>query len=203
MDKQAYIAVITGDLIGSTALKDEDVEARIISVKLAAEQIAEWGHKTHFTRQSGDGWQITIQPPERALRAALFIRSWLMQRGAERATRMFIATGAATLSSDNLNEATDPVFVTSGRGLKSMPKRALMGHGSGGALHAATRLADHISQGWTLAQAKTMSEALLPQNLSQKEIAERHKISQQSVQQSLAAAGFPAIDDALRFIETK
>lgn len=201
MKKQAKLAVITGDLVSSTALAEKDMSARMATVERAAAELADWGSPTYFTRQSGDGWQMVIRPPELALRAALFIRSHLMRDGAARVTRMYIAAGNAELHSENLNDATDPVFVASGRGLKSLPKRALMGHADKGALGATTRLLDHISQNWTPAQAKLMSDALLPQNLSQKEIAKRHDISQQSVQQSLSAAGFPAVEDALRFLE--
>lgn len=201
MKKQLDIAVLTGDLVQSTSLSKNDVELRMSSVQKAAEQISGWGAETNFTRQSGDGWQIIVRPPGMALRAALFLRSELKRTGAKRVTRIFIATGPATISSSDLNTATDPVFVASGRGLKKMPKRALMGHDAGDGVSAAVRLADHISQRWTTAQARVMGDALRPLEPSQSDIAKRHGISQQSVQQSLAAAGYSALIDAIHFLE--
>lgn len=76
-----------------------------------------------------------------------------------------------------------------------------MGHASGGALNALILLADHISQGWTPAQARAIFTMLPPGAGPRRAVAERLGISRQAVDQALHAAGFPAIDAALTQIE--
>ena len=194
-------AVLTGDLIGSTSLDAEEVERRLLSIKSALD---EWydGDPSHcFTRQSGDGWQAIVKNPKEALRVALFIKAWLKSKGPERTTRIFIADGKSDIpESKNLNDATGDVFVLSGRGLNELPKRAELGHASGGATAALVRLADHISQDWTETQAKVMRESLHPW-ATQTQIAKEQGVSQQSVQQTQTAAGHHALKEALSFIE--
>ena len=71
-----------------------------------------------------------------------------------------------------------------------------------GALDAAFRLADHIAQGWTRAQARAVCAMLPPGAGPRRVAAERLNISRQAVDQALWAAGFPAIEAALEQIET-
>lgn len=104
--------------------------------------------------------------------------------------------------SGNLNDASGPVFIASGRGLKALGKRSAFGHAAGGAMSATVRLADHISGGWTEAQARVIVETL-KEKRTQEEIAQRLGLSQQSVQQTLAAAGYPVLSAALDLIEAE
>ncbi len=196
-------AVLTGDFIHSSNLSPDDLDSHMTSVQIALEdwRDADGPDDHHFTRQSGDGWQAVIRPPEKALRASLFIRAWLRRNGAKRDTRIFIAEGNVTLpENSNLNEATGPVFTASGRGLDNLGRRAEFGHAAGGPMAATVRLADHISRSWTEAQARILVETLkFPR--TQEEIANRLGVSQQSVQQTLSAAGYQALSEALEFIE--
>lgn len=195
------IAVLTGDLIHSTDLTSAQLEIHMTSVKTALEDWADGDFDPHFTRQSGDGWQTILIPPEKALRAALHIRAWLRKKGTERDTRISIAAGCDVVpKSGNLNDATGTVFIASGRGLRALGKRSAFGHSAGGPMSATVRLADHISRGWTETQARVVLETLKIRR-TQEEIAERLGLSQQSVQQSLAAAGYPALSAALEFVE--
>jgi hypothetical protein len=76
-----------------------------------------------------------------------------------------------------------------------------MAHAGGGALDAAFRLADHIAQGWTRAQARAVC-AMLPPGAGPRRIAaDRLGVSRQAVDQALRAAGFAAIEAALEQIE--
>ena len=77
-----------------------------------------------------------------------------------------------------------------------------MTHAQGGAIGAATALADHVSNGWTSAQAR----AILPflktlKRPTQKEVSAFLGISRQAVGQALDAAGYSAIKAALAAIE--
>ena len=199
------IAVLTGDLIHSTDLTSAQLELHMEAVRIALEDWADGDFDPHFaphfTRQSGDGWQAILIPPEKALRAALYIRACLRRDGTKSDTRIFIAEGRESVpASGNLNDATGPVFVASGRGLRALGKRSAFGHSAGGAMAATVRLADHISRGWTETQARVVLQTLKIRR-TQEEIAEILGLSQQSVQQSLAAAGYPALSAALEFVE--
>ncbi len=103
----------------------------------------------------------------------------------------------------DLNSAHGPVFSQSGRLLEMLPDQTLMAHSSGGSLDAAFRLADHISRGWTQAQARAMAAMLPPDAGPRRVAADALGISRQAVDQALHAAGFPAIDAALKLIEAE
>ena len=65
-------AILTGDLISSTAKRASDLDAAMQTLSAGAQEISQWsGSQNHFTRARGDGWQLDVTPPERALRAAL------------------------------------------------------------------------------------------------------------------------------------
>jgi hypothetical protein len=99
------------------------------------------------------------------------------------------------------NRGHGPAFVASGRLLTEIDGHARMAHASEGALGAATRLADHVAQGWTQAQARAMCEMLVPGAGPRTAAAERLGITRQAVNQALWSAGFPALDAALDMIE--
>ncbi len=176
----------------------------------AAWQMSGWEHKAHertetgFARRGGDGWQIAINRPRFALRSALFIQARLRSLHEDYATRIATAIGDGALPKDantDLNGAYGPAFQDSGRLLEALPNRTLMACADGGALDAAFRLADHISQGWTQAQARALSVILPPDSGPRRIAAEQLGISRQAVDQALWAAGYPAISDALKQIE--
>ena len=197
------IAVLTGDLIGSTALARDDVERAFVALSEAAEAIGGWQRTpARFTRSRGDGWQLYLARPELALRAALTLRAALAAAGRTVETRIAMATGpGAPEPPEDLNEATGPAFTASGRALDALAGGATMAHASGGALGAAVRLADHISRGWTEAQGRALLHMLPPDPPTRAEVGDRLGISRQAVDQALAAAGFPAIEAALGLIE--
>jgi hypothetical protein len=197
------IAILTGDLIGSTALERDEVERAFGSLSAAAESVGQWqGTSARFSRSRGDGWQLYLARPELALRAALYLRATLAALGRGVETRVAIAEGAGGPEPpEDLNAATGPVFTTSGRALDALAGGATLAHASGGALGAAVRLADHISRDWTEAQGRALLHMLPPNPPTRAEVGERLGVSRQAVDQALAAAGFPAIEAALGLIE--
>ncbi|MDR9393521.1 MAG: MarR family transcriptional regulator [Roseovarius sp.] len=199
-------AVLTGDIVGSGTLSASELDAAIAAIDTAARDIAGWQDEpvTGFGRRGGDSWQCAIGSPVLGLRAALYMRAALRREGKTLATRIAIAAGAGALPADgDTNSAHGPAFTASGRLLETITGHVELAHDTGGALGAATRLADHISQGWTVAQARAMHAALPPGAGPRSDIAGTLGITRQAVNQALWAAGFPAIDDALRLIEAE
>ncbi len=197
------IAVLTGDLVRSTALPGDALDRAFAALAAAADEIGRWqAADPRFTRSRGDGWQLRLVRPGLALRAALHLKAALRASGTGAKTRIAIAAGEATGTAPrDLNAATGPAYTASGRALDALGGSATMAHAAGGALGAAARLADEIARGWTQAQARALLLMLPPGPPTRAEAGARLGISRQAVDQALAGAGFAALDDALRLIE--
>ena len=201
------IAVLTGDLVASTALGGARIARAFEILADCAETQAGWhGAPLHFTRHRGDGWQVALARPALALRSALAFRAALRAEGDEFDSYIASAVGDAPEEfGANLNDRSEPVFVDSGRGLDdlkdtSLPVRFL--HSGPGAVDAATILADHISQDWTQVQAKAVLPTLDPEfDGTYTSIANLLGKSRQAVTKSLRAAGQEVVDLALTTLE--
>ncbi|HEY9039142.1 MAG TPA: MarR family transcriptional regulator [Roseovarius sp.] len=190
-------AVLTGDLMNSSDLDPAALDAAMDSLRDAA---LDFGGT--FGRRGGDGWQCAAPEPANALRYALILRAALRSLRKDHATRIAIAAGAGTLpASGDVNAAHGPAFTASGRLLEAMPAHVGMADAAGGAQDAATRLADHISSGWTPAQARSVRLILWPKGRIRADAAAALGITRQAVDQALWSAGFPALSDALDLIE--
>lgn len=190
-------AVLTGDLVSSTDLDAAALDAALEEMRCAADRFG-----GVFARRGGDGWQCAAVAPENAARYALILRAALRSLGKDRATRIAIAAGPGTLPAHgDVNAAHGPAFTASGRLLADLPAHVGMAHASGGALDAAIRLADHVSAGWTPAQARSVRLILWPKGRIRSDAAAELGITRQAVDQALWSAGFPALSDALDLIE--
>ncbi len=206
---QKQIAIITGDIVASTALGKAALDHAFTTLRSRAADLAvESGGDLHFSRHRGDGWQVVLHNPKTALRICLILRASLRALGKAHDSRMACAEGTVALPiKTDLNQEVSQPFITSGQLLqtisqeKSPPRRIV--HATGGATSAAYALADHISQDWTPAQAQAINLALETQkSYSLTEIAKQLGKSRQVVTKALDAAGYPALELALTSIET-
>lgn len=209
-EKLTNIAVLTGDIIGSTQMSSEELERAFDALSASAEVQAEWhGEDLHFTRQRGDGWQVRLARPELALRSALAFRAALRCEGKEFSTFMAVAEGEAglILPGIDLNMSSELVFVKSGRLLDLLKERldlGQMGSLQAPGLAASFALADHISQSWTPAQAAAILPMLaLGKPPSHSEVARGLGKSRQAVTKALEGAGSEAILIALTAVENE
>ncbi len=201
----AMFAVLTGDIVDSTGLSVGELEATLKAIGAASDAIGAWPGVSvvGFARRGGDAWQMAFDAPVFALRAALYVNACIRRLDKARASRMAMATGAGQMPGQDPNAAHGAAFTASGRLLDSLPSGRHLDHAAGGAEAAAARLADHIAQGWTQAQARALAEQLPPGAGTRAEAAGRLDISRQAVDQALWAAGFPAIEAALSALETR
>ena len=202
----AEIAVLTGDIIGSTRLAPEALEGAMRALGDAAHEIAGWaGTATRFTRARGDGWQMVLTEPRLSLRAALFLRASLRRTGKGMATRVSVAHGAGTIpETGDLNGANGAAFVLSGRGLDQMARGhelALAGDMPGAAA-AVGILADVQSRRWSVAQARVLALLFAPDAASQTEVAQGLGMSRQAVAKLGAFRGQGAMLAAIEAWET-
>jgi hypothetical protein len=164
-EKTRKIAVLTGDLVNSTALGAEKTERAMQALLACAETQEVWmGAPLHFTRSRGDGWQVVLARPEMALRSALAFRATLRIMGRSIDTHIGFAVGAHGEEQLDLNSATSEVFILSGRALDMVKA----GRGACFEPHDTIRnagayiLADEVSRNWSPAQAAAILPKLAP-----------------------------------------
>ena len=195
------IAVLTGDLVGSTDQSAEALTDIFRMIEATAAEIADWQQSpTKLTRYRGDGWQMMLTDPRLGLRAALAVMAGVQSLGA--ATRVAVAIGAGDPGdAPTLEAASGPAFIASGRALDGMDPRVRLASPDGGATSALFRLADALAADWTEAQARAVALKLPPDPPTNAEIGTTLGISRQAVEKALAGAKFGAIEDALTLHE--
>jgi hypothetical protein len=203
--KPGTVAVLTGDLIGSTRAEPAALERAIDLLADTARELTGWEPPSpdpRFTRFRGDGWQMVVAEPGLALRAVLLLTAALRAADHGLATRAAIGIGRVdSLGTADLSDAHGAAFETSGHALDRMPRtRRLTIDGEGvTTLHRiVVDLLDERSSRWSREQAEAMALHLAPDNPTLTDIAPRLGITPQAVNYRLAGAGGTAIRHALR-----
>lgn len=209
-------AVVTGDVNASSRLaagearKLESLLARCFAETDAALPAAGLQGYTGFR---GDAWQFAVGRPEQAVRAALFFRGRLLalsERELGRRLHSSAAIGFGAVDWLPGGESTaggGTAYEVSGRRLDRL-RRRVPGMGVAGlpaheeALDVLLGVVDALARSWTAHRAEAVALAI--QGLAQAEIARSWEppVSQQAIHKHLAAAGWPALEPALAWIET-
>lgn len=204
------LAVLTGDVIRSTRLAPEALDAVMAGLAAGAAAMSAWegAEPARFTRFRGDGWQCLAPSPPRALRAALFLRAHVRALDGDADTRVAVGIGPGSLPArGGLAAASGPAFEVSGRSLDGLraPEQFAVAWPApppGAALTGAVfALADEISRLWTARQAETLIETLAPGDAAQREIAGKRGVSQQAIAKRLSGGGDWALQRALAALE--
>jgi hypothetical protein len=203
------LAVLTGDIVRSSALAQSGLDAAMAAIAEAAGAAARWGDRSaRLARFRGDGWQWVAPEPRLAMRAALVIRASLRAEGRAFDTRISIGIGPGSLPSDGeLAAASGPAFQLSGRGLDEMGRSRRLAlawavpPACAGERRALVALVDEIARRWTPAQARVLRAALQPEPPAQTELAAALGVAQQTVARHLRAAGAGALAGALDALE--
>ncbi|WP_344847495.1 hypothetical protein [Celeribacter arenosi] len=203
--KTHQIAVLTGDLVGSTKLGAQKIERAFAALENCARLQEAWmGAPLHFTRHRGDGWQVALAEPKYALRSGLAFRAALKALGPEFDSYIGIAQGTVTgdIATD-LNDATEEVFQASGRSLEAAKSsKHRLKYNKGGAHEGMAILLGRVSGEWTANQAATILYALPPNSsVNSSQIARELDKSRQSVSKTLEAAWVDEVRDALMTME--
>lgn len=207
------IAVLTGDLVASTAAEGQAVEGAIEALRTAAHILSAWlGHDTRFSRFRGDGWQLYVERPGMALRATLYLLARLRASEAGLATRLALALGPYDrLGETGLSGASGLVFEQSGHALDAMRSKERIAFDTpmfgaapselGPWQGAVVTLAHWQASRWSREQAEAIALALDPINPTQDQIAQSLGITRQAVQARLKGAGLAALQPALAAFE--
>ncbi len=201
------VAVLTGDLIGSTGAGPDAVDRAMRALADTAAQLSQEAESdTRFTRFRGDGWQVYLDHPRHALRAILLMTATMRAADNGLATRISVGIGQVTrLGTQGLSDASGEAFVISGHGLDQMPKsKRLTIAGGGGDAKWHSPIFDLVewqSGKWSREQAEAVMLALGPDRPSYRDIAAALGISRQALQARLSSAGYYAVEAALHRFE--
>jgi hypothetical protein len=211
-DKPQRYAVLTGDIVGSTALSPPGLPTLMQRLREAAEQFSAAFPGAVFGKLDvfgGDGWQVLMTDWKRSLRAAFYMRAMAKGMEALKAdSRVAVAWGAVdaeSLKPERISESTGEAFTRSGRALKIMRKQGRLVLDVGEScdewrfLQTSVALVDELANRWTSRQAETVAMALLGR--SQEGISSATGKRQPTVQQALRTAGWRGIDDMLKELE--
>lgn len=198
------LAVLTGDMIASTAAPDRLAAAMSVLAQATEEFAAFSPLPPRFTRFRGDGWQCVV-PAGMALRAAMVVTARLRAADTGLRTRIAIGIGRVeTLGSRDLADAAGPAFTASGRALDTMARGRIWAvAGEVAPWHdALIALAEWHSARWSREQAEAMAIALTTDDATQSQIAKSLNITRQAWQARLSGAGYAAWRPALRAFES-
>lgn len=204
-------AVLTGDLIRSTKVSPDTVEAAFSALLETSKAFKTWpAGGVPAERHRGDGWQALVYDPRYALRAALVCCAAVGSVGRDAATRVAVGVGPVSrLHSDGLGSSDGAAFRSSGRLLEAMARQlrvALIEESPAGGVPSAWReasfeLAGALAAGWTRRQSEVMVLALSKPAPTQSEIGHRLGITQQTAQEHFEAAHGGALLEILDRVE--
>lgn len=211
------IAVLTGDLVGSSRLDPAQFEAVRERVTQCATAVRKWpgANPIGFEFFRGDSWQFALAGPGYALRAAVLVRAALrghplLDAGTGKKivpdSRIAIAIGdGGTPDPRRVSLSTAPAFVESGRTLDAIPdKRRMEVAGDtprDRMLRGAVRLCEALMVEWTAAQCEAIWLRLSAPGTSDKEIAHWLRISAPTLSRRLASSRWALLDEGLALFE--
>lgn len=203
------VAVLTGDLVGSSLGSPASLDRAMAALERAVGQLAGWpvGIDPRFTRYRGDGWQVMVRQPAFGLRVALVLLASLRASDGSPASRVALGLGGMDHpGTDSLADAGGSAFVASGRGLDLLRKQqriAIVGEGVTPLHQGYAPLLNALVRRWSTEQAEAIMLALHPSTPTLAEIARRLGITPQAVNYRLASASGPEVKAALRNWETQ
>jgi len=194
------VAILTGDLIGSTDAP-EALEATMARLADAAEEIARWqGSSARFTRFRGDGWQMRIDLGV-AMRATIYTHACLRATKGLLNTRIAIGIGQVdSLGTVDLSDAGGTALTASGHALDGMPRTrrfAIAGTDVDTRDEIIIQLIEDIVLRWTQPQAAAVVLVLPYPGATLEEAGRQLGISAQAVSYRLSAGSAKSVRDAL------
>ncbi len=203
------VAVLTGDIVGSSRLRGKDpgagdlLDHAAAGVKAAFPE-AGW---SGFSVFRGDSWQVCLGNARCALSVALYLRVWLRASDPDLTppldTRVAIAIGRVDkMPGGSVLRGEGPAFELSGALLDALSDPVALAMGglpfASEWVSASIGLMDYVISQWTPLQARAVLGAL--EGKKQEAIGELWSppISQQSVAMHLRRAGWTRIEATLQ-----
>lgn len=220
--KKTY-AVLTGDLVKSSRLTAAKSKSAMERLKKMAIEFAEQHPEAIVGRMDTfrhDSWQLLLEQPALALRAAVFLRAALKMGSDAKTkydTRISIGIGKVeSISKTRISGSRGPAFTHSGKGLDAMDGRCLvLAAGSytlvllGILERGLVPLLDCVAGDWTPIESRAVYGAL--KGWTQEESARNwpldektgKRLTRQAVADSLMRAHWSTVDAVLLWVEKK
>lgn len=202
MINEKMVGVITGDLINSSALNDEQKNSLKLELRRLTENNSDILLSLQFYR--GDSFQLMVVK-EKAAWIAVMIEAIVFSTTGTWA-RLSIGIGLVDkVSPNNVLQSEGKAFQLSGHQIDKMKeegrllKIALVNERFQPILSAAFYLAESIIWGWKAGQAKIIAQ--MPFSKTQKEIAEKLNISEAAVSKAIKASKWASIENFLTGFE--
>jgi hypothetical protein len=207
MEKQVLAAVITGDIVQSSSLGQQERKRMLATLeKVIAEGKAifpDWNAEIF----QGDSFQgSTLQGVKDSLGYAVNCITRMREQGFS--LRMAVGIGEISFAAASVRTSDGSAFLHSGRTLEELKKRNgnFIGIKTGNEdldaeFEAHCASLDFLLARCTIPQAEALSLAI--SGLTQVEIAERLHIAQPTVQQRLKSAGWPVFKAILHRFASK
>lgn len=194
----AKIAVLTGDLVNSTQVTSPKAFRLRLQSLLEAVGNAYGGKAVTFR---GDGFQVSLNDPRKAIECALYIRAGLIASSPAKSdrwdARISVAIARAATNEDSYGDA----YIQSGRNLDDMARDNLHVYAEPQAFKIGVALAtvfvDDIIGGWTPSEAEAYF-AYLQYPQGHQAVAEHLKKSRSTITKSLIRAKYSLIN---RYLE--
>jgi SatD family protein len=209
------VAVLTGDVIGSKRYSPKERQRLDRMLRGAFGDMEKRFPDAIHTRAAfrvtaGDEFQCVIRDVPRALEILTYVRAVAATGGLRPPLRFRASLGVGEISvvkRTSPYEEDGPAFVRSRQGLDELdtmrsPKRwtkLLTGRKEAdSAADAVLCLADYLFEAWTLPQWEAVRWTILGH--TRQEIAKKLGIAHQNVTKRLLAAGWPHLEEPLRFV---
>ena len=211
MSRKSIYAVLTGDIIRSNRLDEQEMNKVRSCLSEAVKRMQDWDRiygGPDFIRS--DRWQLMLTQPDLALRVAIYLRA-AMRASRLSDTRISIGLGHINdMDPDQISKSSGEAFSLSGQGLDEMkihinmtirlPESAQM---LSDWAPLVVHLCDAVINRWTRRQSEIAGLALDIQKPTHAEIAEQlsTNITRQAVSDSLKATNWTVTRDAVREFE--
>ena len=222
-------AVITGDLVNSSAMNKQQRAYLISELKLCFAKMQKqkrFGFQKAFEVYRGDSFQGILNKPEQALRVSIILRTLLVKLNQQPLktnskiiskegtkvvlkdadARIAIGIGTVTLKARKVVESDGEAFNNSGKLLDVMKisgERIMIKCSDeklNQNLQTSFTLLDFIMSKWTPQQCQAIYELLI-NDYGQSQLAKKLKISQPSVHQRLKISGWYPVEKLLKNYE--
>lgn len=200
------ICVLTGDLVHSTRMPADHLQALMAALAEEADHVRRWTSPAspRMERYRGDGWQLALTEPAHALRAGLLLRASLKRVDQDVDTRIAFGLGEGVVET-KLAESRGRAFERSGRQLeriKGADRWAVVGDPGDlpflPLLHALFAACEALCSDWTSKQADVFARIAHRERDKHKkptydELAKELGVTRQTVQEHFAKSNGRAL----------
>jgi hypothetical protein len=203
--KKLY-SVITGDIVKSSKLSLDQHKQFIKVMRSCSKDISKvfpdaLKYEPELFR--GDSWQLLIKRPELAFSIALFYRAYLKAKMQLSSIDARMAISIGTVDFIESSFGVGDAYKNSGKALDKKGKRKLKFVSdiitNSDVIDLIIYNSDFISSRWTSNQSKIVLLAL--QNMDQRAIASKLRITQQAVSKQIDSAGWAIVSESIAYFK--